>query len=121
MIRHIRRGTILPCAVLNLELACRWGITVTLLYPALAASIWFACIKTGNPQDDFGDKAVWLFLVNPVTGAFLSFLTLMLFFTALSKDNPWRPLKSYIHILVAVYVAQVRLLLPCCNAHGAAC
>lgn len=64
---------------------CRWGICWTLLYPALAASVWFACIKTGSPQSDFGDKAVWLFLVNPITAAYLSFLTLQLFFTALSK------------------------------------
>jgi hypothetical protein len=97
------------CSLSDSVVACRWGFAVTLLYPALAASVWFACIKTGNPYlDKFGEKALWLFLVNPTTGTYLSFLTLMLFFTSLDEDHPWRPLKNYYHILVAVYAAQVR-------------
>jgi hypothetical protein len=62
----------------------------------------------GSPDGDFGDVAVWVFLVHPASMSFLAFLLISLFLTAIDENQPWRPLHNYIHIPVLVYISQVR-------------
>lgn len=67
------------------------------------------------------DKAMWVFLINPVSFSFLSYLLMSLFFTALDEHHPHRPFFSYAHILVATYIALVRsshTALRCMPAQG---
>lgn len=86
---------------------CRWGIVVTILFPSILAILWFGIIPLGNPLGSRRDRVVFVFLVNPVTQALLSYLLLTLFFSALNASKPYQPLRSYAHILAITYFAQV--------------
>lgn len=87
----------------------RWGIVFTALVPAIGSIIWYGVIPVDDPTQGIRDKALWVFCINPVSMAFLSFLFLSLFFTALDEAKPYRPFFSYAHILAAVYGVQVCL------------
>lgn len=91
---------------------CRWGITFTALVPAIGSIVWYGVIPVNAPDGDIRDKALWVFLINPVSFSFLSYLLLSLFFTSLDERSPHRPFFSYAHILAITYVALVRT--DCC-------
>ena len=80
----------------------------TALVPAIGSIIWYGVIPLDSPREGIKDKALWVFCINPVSMAFLSFLFLSLFFTALDEKKPYRPFLTYAHILAAVFGTQVR-------------
>ena len=50
---------------------------------------------------------VWVFILNPASSAFTSYLLISLFLAALDEAHPWRPLKCYLPIITVVYLVQV--------------
>ena len=84
----------------------RWGIVFTMLLPVAGTILWWGLIPVGSPTGGFSDKWVWVFILNPISCAFASYLLISLFLTALDEKRPWRPLKCYLPIMTAVYFAQ---------------
>ncbi|CAD7701521.1 unnamed protein product [Ostreobium quekettii] len=60
------------------------------------------CVEGG-----FVDKAAWAFAVNPGTYVFFSFTLINMFLGCLDEARPWRPARSYMHILALGYIVQV--------------
>lgn len=88
-----------------------WLVVFTFLLPASFGVVWFGIIPIWrDTQNNFKEKAVWAFVVNPGTYVFFSYMLTNVYLACLDAARPWRPLKSYAPILVVNYVLQVGLI-----------
>ena len=78
-----------------------------MLLPVAGTVLWWGLIPVGAATGGFSEKWVWVFILNPASCAFASYLLISLFLTALDEDRPWRPLKCYLPIMAVVYLVQV--------------
>lgn len=78
-----------------------------MLLPVAGTVLWWGLIPVGAATGGFSEKWVWVFILNPASCAFASYLLISLFLTALDEDRPWRPLKCYLPIMTVVYIVQV--------------
>lgn len=85
-------------------------MSITLLTPAFFAVLWFGIIPLGNADGGTSDKAVWVFIINPGTYVFFSYMLINIFLACLDSSRPWRPFKNYVFILFLNYMAQVGII-----------
>lgn len=64
----------------------------------------------GSPTGSFSDKAVFVFVLHPLSAAFLSYIMCFSFLMALDQAQPWRPLRTFLPTVSAVFITQVNLL-----------
>jgi hypothetical protein len=79
-----------------------------MMLPAIGSIAWYGLVPVGSPVGSISDKALWVFLINPVSMVFLAFLLMSLFFSAIDERRPHRPFKRFTHVLVLNYIAQAR-------------
>eukprot|EP01135_Chromosphaera_perkinsii_P006801 Nk52_evm2s598 gene=Nk52_evmTU2s598 len=77
------------------------------IFPTAVTCAWFALIPIHDPDGSYGDKASWVFVVNPLTWVLISYLIVTVFLACLDERVPWRPWHTWVHIPIMTYFVSV--------------